>query len=114
MEGPKMREMLHRALRLPRLLALVKAQLLLLLTTALAFGWHYYTRREAAQRTTRLNRILYVRIADSDSSPRTAWDLYRMNPDGTHKIRLTRDFMLEIDPVWSPDGKQIAYAAFTE
>lgn len=32
-----------------------------------------------------------------------------MNADGTGVVRLTTSFTVEMSPVWSPDGRQIAF-----
>lgn len=37
------------------------------------------------------------------------WDIYRMNPDGTHIVNLTHSATSEGDAAWSPDGKLIAF-----
>ena len=38
-------------------------------------------------------------------------DLYTVNADGSQLRRLTHDRVTEVGPVWSPDGKAIAYKA---
>ncbi len=38
--------------------------------------------------------------------------LYLMSPDGTHSERLTDGSTIDFRPVWSPDGKTIAYVAY--
>ena len=35
--------------------------------------------------------------------------LYAVQPDGSSVTRLTRDGVLARSPVWSPDGRQLAY-----
>jgi len=40
------------------------------------------------------------------------FQIYVMNPDGSGVSRVTNDTGGSIDPVWSPDGKRIAYANF--
>lgn len=109
-----MGDLLHRALRLPRLLSVVKVQLLLLITTTVALAWLHYARHEAVQQAMRLNQILFIELSHEEGWERPTWDLFRMNPDGSKRTRLTHDGILEIDPVWSPDGRQIAFAAVTE
>jgi Tol biopolymer transport system component len=38
-------------------------------------------------------------------------DIYVMNADGTERTQLTTDPEADFDPVWSPDGTQIAFRA---
>src|SRR5205807_1806023 len=71
-------------------------------------------RNEAAQRERRLNQILLVSLSGGEKGAKPVWDLFRMNRDGSGKTNLTHDDILEIDPVWSPDARQIAFAAMTE
>jgi len=39
------------------------------------------------------------------------WEVYRMAPDGSQTINLTNDSAEDIEPAWSPDGRQIAFAS---
>jgi TolB protein len=36
-------------------------------------------------------------------------EIWVMNPDGRSRVRLTRNAVQDRDPVWSPDGSQIAF-----
>ena len=42
-------------------------------------------------------------------NPVASHNLFVMNSDGSGLRRLTQDGSLEIDPTWSPDGRQITY-----
>lgn len=37
------------------------------------------------------------------------WEIYVMRADGSEQIRLTNDPLQDIAPVWSPDGRRIAF-----
>ncbi|HKP19675.1 MAG TPA: hypothetical protein VJT84_14460 [Gaiellaceae bacterium] len=37
--------------------------------------------------------------------------IYTIDPDGTHRHRLTNDYLTKIYPSWSPDGREIVYSA---
>jgi len=50
------------------------------------------------------SKILFMSKRDGN------YEIYTMNSDGTNQTRLTSTPYHEIFPVWSPDGKQIAYA----
>ncbi len=40
-------------------------------------------------------------------------EIFAVNRDGTDLVRLTRTEVSEQDPVWSPDGTEIAFSTFT-
>jgi Tol biopolymer transport system component len=49
-------------------------------------------------------------VFSSNRSNGSNWEIYRMNVDGSGATRLTSSSQEEIEPAWSPDGKQIAFA----
>ncbi|MDQ4047796.1 MAG: hypothetical protein M3131_00195, partial [Actinomycetota bacterium] len=44
-------------------------------------------------------------------SPGSRQEIFTINPDGTGEVRLTENTVTDIDPVYSPDGRQIAFAS---
>jgi Tol biopolymer transport system component len=53
------------------------------------------------------HKIVYI----STDKDRKFFDIYMMNADGTSRNRITRTSTFEYDPVLSPDGTKIAFAA---
>jgi TolB protein len=51
------------------------------------------------------SKIVFTSIRDGNS------EIYVMEADASHPVRLTRTPEHETDPVWSPNGTRIAYAA---
>ncbi len=49
-------------------------------------------------------RIVYTCRSGADPS-----EIYTMNPDGTHRTRLTNDAVADSHPAWSPDRTRIAF-----
>ena len=55
-----------------------------------------------------LNRIAYAGMTDGK------FDIYTMEADGSHLMKLTADQGNNEDPCWSPDGRYIAFASSRE
>ena len=45
------------------------------------------------------------------SNRRGNWDIYVMNADGSHQVRLTKSPLIDVSPVWSPTGEQILFVS---
>jgi Tol biopolymer transport system component len=59
-------------------------------------------------------RLVFVsaRYAVDPTNPAaTELELFTMNTDGTGVTRLTSDAFADVDPEWSPDGKQIVFGS---
>ncbi|GAH70395.1 unnamed protein product, partial [marine sediment metagenome] len=54
---------------------------------------------------TEIGKIAFV--SDRDGN----WEIYVMNADGSEQTRLTNDPALDGCPIWSPDGKKIAFVS---
>lgn len=65
----------------------------------------------AAQPAGSASRIAFLRAnpANPDDT-----DIYTANPDGTNEVNVTNSPEKEFAPVWSPDGKMIAYIRMPE
>ena len=50
-------------------------------------------------------------IFTSNIDDATNFEVYSMNPDGTGITRLTNNSAFDASPVWSPDGKRVAFAS---
>ncbi len=56
-------------------------------------------------------RIVFSSERDTATNPEKDAEIFTMNPDGTRLVQLTQnDGIPDLDPVFSPDGTQIAFA----
>lgn len=54
-------------------------------------------------------KVLFVARPHKGES-REGYRIFLMNPDGSQQKPLTKSEAFEVDPVWSPNGKQLAFA----
>jgi Tol biopolymer transport system component len=56
-------------------------------------------------------RIAFQSTRDfpATAPPATVFEIYVMNADGTNPVRLTNNAVLDFEPVFSPDGKKLAF-----
>src|SRR5207244_821188 len=55
-------------------------------------------------------KIAFARFPTSGSSP--TGDLWIMDADGSHKVRLTSSNDSDNDPAWSPDGTELVFSRY--
>lgn len=48
-------------------------------------------------------KIVFISLRDGN------WEIYKMDPDGGNQTRLTHNKVDDYAPVWSPNGRQIAF-----
>ncbi len=46
-------------------------------------------------------------VSERDGNP----EIYTVNADGTDEVRLTLNSVADVQPVWSPNGQQIAFVS---
>lgn len=56
-------------------------------------------------------RIAFASGRDNSYMASVAMNIYLMDPDGSHVIRLTRSRGSSNQPAWSPDGRRIAFTS---
>ena len=59
-------------------------------------------------RTPKTEKIVF------SSNRRGNWDIYIMNPDGSHQVRLTNNRGIDVSPVWSPTREEILFVSDRE
>ena len=65
--------------------------------------------RGFAQESKREKVLFAARPHDEEEESREGYRIFLMNADGSQQKALTKFKAFEVDPVWSPDGKRLAF-----
>ena len=60
------------------------------------------------------SRVAYAAHLGEPGTGSESWEIVTANPDGSDRLIITENDTLDINPVWSPDGTQIAYAVSSQ
>jgi len=94
----------------------ITASILVAALLVLGIGYHYFKRfglssdsaDSLAATAPKTGKVVFASNRDGN------WDIWRMNPDGSNPMNLTRDAAVDLHAAWSPSGKQILFVSFRE
>ena len=94
----------------------ITASILVVALLVLSIGYHYFNRfglssdsaDSLAATAPKIEKVAFASNRDGN------WDIWRMNPDGSNPMNLTRDAAVDLHAAWSPSGKQILFVSFRE
>ena len=94
----------------------IAASMLVAALLVLGIGYHYFNRfglpsdseDSLAVTAPKTGKVVFASNRDGN------WDIWRMNPDGSNPMNLTRDAAVDLHAAWSPSGKQILFVSFRE
>ena len=94
----------------------ITAAILVAALLVLGIGYHYFKRfglssdsaDSLAATAPKIEKVAFASNRDGN------WDIWRMNPDGSNPMNLTRDAAVDLHAAWSPSGKQILFVSFRE
>ena len=72
------------------------------------FGLPSSSEGDIATKAPKTGKVVFSSNRDGN------WDIWRMNPDGSDPVNLTRDVASDYHPAWSPTGEQILFVSFRE